>query len=492
MSLADELLADLEEIAEEGEDEELNDDHKDGDGIEDIDDMAMDVDNKGESVKNIAKLRHSKELADTLSKIEFYQANPRNALTIGAFDSDPEYKLIVNANNLSVEIDNEINIIHKFVRDNYAKRFPELESLVPTAHEYLKTVTELGNQLEKTKNNERLQAILTNAVIMVVSVSASTTQGVELSENELTTVIEACDMAFDLNEAKAKIFTYVESRMSFIAPNLSIIVGASTAAKIMGAAGGLINLVKMPSCNVLVLGAQRKTLSGFSSVATNPHTGYIYYCDLVQATREDLRKKAARLVSAKCTLAARVDSFHESSNGEVGDNLKEIIEEKLNKWQSPPPPKANKPLPAPVDANRKRRGGRRVRKMKAKLGMTDMRKAANRMTFAEIEQDAYQDDLGFSLGQIGKSGTGRIRGPQVDNKTQVKLSKSLQRQLQKQQQHGGRSTVSGRGTSGTASSVAFTPLQGLEIVNPQAAIKVGEANNKYFSTTTGFQNVTKH
>ena len=63
MSLADELLADLEEIAEEGEDEELNDDHKDGDGIEDIDDMAMDVDNKGESVKNIAKLRHSKEVS---------------------------------------------------------------------------------------------------------------------------------------------------------------------------------------------------------------------------------------------------------------------------------------------------------------------------------------------------------------------------------------------------------------------------------------------
>ena len=51
-----------------------------------------------------------------------------------------------------------------------------------------------------------------------------------------------------------------------------------------GAAGGLTNLSKMPSCNILVLGAQRKTLSGFSSVATNPHTGYIYYSDIVQAT----------------------------------------------------------------------------------------------------------------------------------------------------------------------------------------------------------------
>jgi len=35
---------------------------------------------------------------------------------------------------------------------------------------------------------------------------------------------------------------------------------------------------------------------------------------------------------------------------------------------------------------------------------------------------------------------------------------------------GGKSTVRGV-TSGTASSVAFTPLQGLEIVNPMAAEK---------------------
>lgn len=40
--------------------------------------------------------------------------------------------------------------------------------------------------------------------------------------------------AVDLTECKAKIFEYVESRMSFIAPNLSIIVGASIAAKLMG------------------------------------------------------------------------------------------------------------------------------------------------------------------------------------------------------------------------------------------------------------------
>lgn len=89
---------------------------------------------------------------------------------------------------------------------------------------------------------------------MIVSVSASTTQGQNLNEHELALVNEACDVAVSLDDIKTRIFQYVESRMTFIAPNLSLIVGASTAAKLMGVAGGLTNLSKMPACNILLLG----------------------------------------------------------------------------------------------------------------------------------------------------------------------------------------------------------------------------------------------
>lgn len=99
--------------------------------------------------------------------------------------------------------------------------------------------------------------------------------------------------------------------------------------------------------------------------------------------------------------------------------------------------------------------------------------------------------MGYSRGTIGKTGTGRIRLPQVDEKTKVRISKTLQKNLQKQQVYGGSTTVK-RQISGTASSVAFTPLQGLEIVNPQAAEKTQtEMNAKYFSNTSGFLSVGK-
>lgn len=279
-----------------------------------------------------------------------------------------------------------------------------------------------------------------------------------LTEAEIAQITEACDMAIELNNFKLRIYEYVESRMTFIAPNLSIIVGASTAAKLLGAAGGLTKLSKIPACNVQVLGAQRKVLSGFSKVAMLPHTGYIYYSQIVQDTPPDLRRKAARLVSAKCTLAARVDASHVSVLGEVGQSFREDIEKKLDKLQEPPPVKFVKPLPKPIEVSKKKRGGKRVRKMKERYAITEFRKQANRLNFGEIDEDAYQDDLGYSRGTIGKAGTGRIRLPQLDEKTKVRISKTLQKNLQKQQVWGGSTTVK-KQISGTASSVAFTPLQ---------------------------------
>lgn len=486
MSLADELLADLEEAGEADDEHLLLLDAP----VQEVEEIPMEIDMKFQSVRAIAKLRDSEQLQRVMEEIA-ERRNSERKEAIGPVEADPEYLLIVEANNLAVEIDNEINIIHKFIRDKYSKRFPELESLVPVPLQYVSTVKELGNDLDKAKNSEILQEFLTPATIMVVSVTASTTQGQLLTDEDLKVIFEACDMAIELDNFKQEIYAYVESRMSFIAPNLSVIVGASTAAKLMGVAGGLSNLAKMPACNIQVLGSQRKTLAGFSTTAIMPHTGFVYSSDIVQNTPADLRRKAARLVASKCAIAARVDGFHESVDGAVGHSLREDIERKLDKLQEPPPVKQVKPLPAPIDQPHKKRGGRRVRKMKERYAITEFRKQANRMNFGEIEEDAYQDDLGFSLGQVGKAGTGRIRAPQIDEKTKVRISKTLQKNLQKQQVWGGSTSVR-RQISGTASSVAFTPLQGLEIVNPQAAEKkVNESAAKYFSNTSGFIKVEK-
>ena len=111
---------------------------------------------------------------------------------------------------------------------------------------------------------------------MSVVVTATTTPGKQLSDPEWAVVERACDLADRLEDARKKvrsllvvflassltplkIFMYVSSRMNVLAPNLSAIVGTTTAAKLLGVAGGLTALAKMPSCNVHVCQSQSST-----------------------------------------------------------------------------------------------------------------------------------------------------------------------------------------------------------------------------------------
>lgn len=277
-------------------------------------------------------------------------------------EDDPEYQLIVDCNSLSVDIDNEIVIIHNFIRDKYRLKFPELESLVLHPIDYSRVVKKIGNEMDLTLVD--LEGLLPSATIMVVSVTASTTSGKPLSNENLEKTLDACDRALALDEAKKKVQEFVESRMGYIAPNLSAIVGSEVAAKLMGVAGGLSSLAKMPACNVQILGAKRKNLAGFSTATAQPHTGFVFHTEIVQSTPPALRTRACRLVAGKSTLGARVDSTRGDPTGKTGRDLREEIRKKIEKWQEPPPPKLPKPLPVPDSDPKKKRGGRRLRKMK--------------------------------------------------------------------------------------------------------------------------------
>lgn len=88
---------------------------------------------------------------------------------------DPEYQLILDCNTLIIDIDNEIAIVHNFIRDNYRLKFPELESLVLHPIDYARVVRRIGNEMDLTLVD--LEGLLPSATIMVVSVTASTTTG---------------------------------------------------------------------------------------------------------------------------------------------------------------------------------------------------------------------------------------------------------------------------------------------------------------------------
>jgi len=70
------------------------------------------VDFKNAKIRDLAKLRDSVRLVNIMQQIDVFQSRQRRTEDeLGPVESDPEYLLIVDANNLIVEIDDEIRKI---------------------------------------------------------------------------------------------------------------------------------------------------------------------------------------------------------------------------------------------------------------------------------------------------------------------------------------------------------------------------------------------
>lgn len=450
-------------------------------------------------------------LLRTLQKIEHYRSQAETQDTnVGNIEDHPEYHLLTQSNSLSTQIDGEVALVHKFVRDHYSARFPELERLVTTPLEYAKVVSIIGNgpmdsdsikKLQTSTDNPlgvTLKSVLDGPSLMIVTVEATTSKGQEMTPEELARVRQACDMVISLHKAKQTLTEYVQSRMNIFAPNLTALIGSLTAAQLLNAAGGLTGLSKTPACNVPSWGSKKRQ----AGLATNigiRQQGYLYHSDMIRGIPNDLKKQAMRIVSAKLVLAARVDRIHSSPDGSTGEELKQGCLERLEKLTEPPPNKGQRALPVPDDKPARKRGGRRARKAKEALAMTELRKAQNRMAFGKEEKEAGYGtgDSTVGMGMIGQQNDGKIRGMQVDQRTRAKLSA-------KNKGWGGASTVGGAASSiggfgqsssmdlrgkglrasgvgstvgsaaGTASSLAFTPVQGLELVDPKTQAELNK------------------
>ena len=185
----------------------------------------------------------------------------------------------------------------------------------------------------------------------------------------------------------------------------------------------------------------------------------------------------------------------------MGEELKQQCFQRLEKLTEPAPNSGVKALPAPDDKPSRKRGGRRARNAKEAVAMTELRKAQNRVAFGKEEAEAGfgTGDGSIGLGMLGQQTDGRIRSTQIDQRTRAKLSKSHKGWGTATPVSGTASSLRGfgqgasgsasvlqakglrtsgvgpslAGTAGTASTIAFTPVQGLELVDPKVQAELG-------------------
>eukprot|EP00918_Siedleckia_nematoides_P052202 GHVU01114100.1.p1 GENE.GHVU01114100.1~~GHVU01114100.1.p1 ORF type:complete len:407 (+),score=89.95 GHVU01114100.1:3-1223(+) len=375
--------------------------------------------------------------------------------------------------------------IHRFIRDVYSKKFPKLESIIVAPLDYIAVVRRIQNNTDITGVD--FSDVLPNTVSMAVTVASSMTTGSPLPPTELAYVVGACDEALSLAESRKDILSYLESRMCVLAPNVTAVLGSALAARLITHAGGVEALAKMPAQNIALVGAGRKATLGQSTHSAGVKQGIIVGSAIVQMTAPAFRSRALKRLAGKVALAARVDLSGGGLDAGIGVELKEAVLKGLRKIQEPPPPPQKKALPVPDDKPRARRGGKRHRRLKEKYGLSEFKKYANRLKFGLDAEGEYGTSRNSAFGMIGKSGgIGKLR-LQVKQPKQLLNANALKR----------RQLVNARGGSttagGTASSLAFTPIQGIELCNPEArgGSAASGTQSTYFDSAGAFLKIPR-
>lgn len=390
-----------------------------------------------ESVEDISELSRLNPLIEELKgRLDDYSREENRDLIDLLSTADQQFNLrhksfIFLMNELTQVIQQEMSLIHSFIRFHYKVVFPELESLVLNPIDYCRVILIAKNDLNNIKAHEDdLRVFLSNEKVLVIIMSAAqhAKKQFSLSDGDLASILRACDLLLNINEILEKITDLMTSKLGDLAPNVSHIIGPLVTSQLLIATGSLKNLSSTPSCNIPALGVRDMSSSGNTRNETR-QTGYLYHSELIRNLPRDVVKQALRIVSGKIVLAARVDLAKSSPTGDLGRKYRQEIENKIDKLLTPPERQDDKALPAPIDQKSKKRGGRRFRKMKERFQLSELGKAQNRLEFGKAEEtmtNSFGEEVGLGMSR----GSGGTLSARINSNTMPTMLKAMKNRLQ--------------------------------------------------------------
>jgi U4/U6 small nuclear ribonucleoprotein PRP31 len=324
--------------------------------------------------------------------------------------------LLEKANKYIIVLNKYISEDVIILKDLYSIYFQELPTIITNNYEYVKSikVIEENKQLLKKESKTGIKQLsqelsfLPNNVLMALTFMLTSSNVLKINSEEKSLEIKKeYTKILDLFQKKTTLLNFISNNMKYLAPNLTLLLGAEIAAKLVTEAGGLNELARTPSGNILNMGRHELNLEGFSTM-NRFNNGYLTELKEYKDSVDSMKIKVLRRYSNKTALAARKDAFlninKNRNNEKYGDEMKKLIAEKVEKIKNDIQPILKKPLPRPDDKPSRKRGGKRVRGIKKKFELTEVRKLKNRMKFGEPE--AEYRDTGKGFGMLGIGGIG--------------------------------------------------------------------------------------
>ncbi len=216
------------------------------------------------------------------------------------------------------DIDSSLNLVKERIAEWYAKYWPEAAELADHRDFLAAVRTEPDPSrimrfidAEHPQLNERMKEFRPPEID---------------GEPDLSGLSQLAALALKLWESREAMESYLEVEMGSVAPCLSSVVGPLIGARLIGSAGGLMRLSRLPSSTVQVLGAEKMFFKFLKEGGKPPKHGVLFQHPWVHSLPQRKRGKMARSLASAASLAARMDAYGGGDPSEIKKRLEKRAE----------------------------------------------------------------------------------------------------------------------------------------------------------------------
>lgn len=251
--------------------------------------------------------------------------------------------MIIQSIALLDQMDKDINTFAMRVKEWYSWHFPELKQVVPDNFLFARCASFIKDKAKLTEEQipGLVEILGDEEVAKRVIKAAKSSMGMDTSEQDMMNIIIFTDRMISLALYRKQLYSYLEEKMSTVAPNLSALIGETVAARLIQKAGSLTSLAKCPASTVQILGAEKALFRALKTKGNTPKYGLIYHSSFIGRASAKNKGRISRYLANKCSIASRIDSFIDEPTKAFGEQLRDQVEERLNFYDTGAAPRKN-------------------------------------------------------------------------------------------------------------------------------------------------------
>ncbi len=212
------------------------------------------------------------------------------------------------------ELEREFNTFSELLREWYGLHFPEATKQVKSSERLIEIVSQYGER--GAVKDKELENFITSSA------------GMLFNEDDIVSLQTFSRFLGELLKTKKQLENYLGRTARDAIPNISAIAGPLLGTRLLGLAGGLEKMAKMPASTIQLLGAEKALFRHLKEKTKAPKYGALFAHPLIQQAPPEKRGKVARMIAAKLSLAARMDFFTKEDRGE---SLKKQLDEDVSR-----------------------------------------------------------------------------------------------------------------------------------------------------------------